>query len=572
MFRDQFELEADALWQRLRVLAEANPRLGSLYARDADPRVARLVQSAAFAFAAASTRLDNDDQALVRPLVARALPECLRPRPSSTILEFSPSLSRASDHQRSVVAGQAGGLSAPFEVMWPTAVAPFALTRASVDRLNARTQVLRLTLSGQGGAELATVLPRTLRFFVNHAPLSTSLDLLHALRTAEDAPQLRTFGSNGKPLATTALPKKGALAWVRIDTDEAPLVSAPGDRFRSGTLLRDLFAFPESFCFFDLSLGGFREPKVTTIELVLPLGHVVEGVAGTTLEHVRLFCAPATNQYREEMDPVRPLAGERQWTLTVSRRPHAEILHVQSLYWVPARDARRRIDVPSWEAPAEPDGLDDAQTYYLLEHALAPSTSRTELRLAFATLRELYAPSPGPVVQGQLLASDGALTDRMGLADVGSKAQGVTNITRVSASQRASIGQNHAWRMSAYARMPPARLVQKESLQEFLAIHEVRSQAGDDVRVRQLPIRSVQHRREHRLKDGVIQWGDRFSVDADALGNTPGEAWLTGSILSFAIAEREERLRFSRLSVLRDGERFADYRARDGARLPFPLG
>jgi type VI protein secretion system component VasA len=93
--RERFEVEAEALWGQLGRMARESPRLEGLYARDADPRVARMVQSAAFAFAVAENRLDDDGQALVRPLVARASPESLRPRAASTVVELSGVAGRA---------------------------------------------------------------------------------------------------------------------------------------------------------------------------------------------------------------------------------------------------------------------------------------------------------------------------------------------------------------------------------------------------------------------------------------------------------------------------------------------
>jgi type VI secretion system protein ImpG len=571
MFRERFELEADALWAHLRRLAEATPRLQPLYTRNADPRVARLVQSAAYAFAEAFGRLEDDDQVLVRPLVAAALPESLRPRPSSTILEFSAAGGRTGQVLGVTFVGRASETTMPFEVVWPVTVAPIERTDVRIDRVHAALQVLRLTLVGRAGVALGNVLPDKLRFFVELEPRTVALDLLRSLREAKDPITLRGFDPRGQLVGESNLPP-GALAWVQVDTDEPPLVSAVADRFKSSSLLRDLFAFPESFCFFEIGFTGWPRQKVARLELSLPLGRVVDAASHLSDEHLRLFCAPATNQYVTTIEPLQTTTAEAHWPLVVVRRARAEILAVRSLYTQSARDSGRRIELRSWDSPETPHTLEPNDTYYMLEQTNAPSEARTELHVSFATLEQFGVSPPGSVVQGEVLATDGALTTGLGLGDVGSVREGAVNITRITPSSRARTGANHAWRMSAYARMPPARLVDPMRLAEFLRLHEHAHLQDAGVRIGLPTVLASRHDREHLLMDGVLCWGDALTVDIDTAACNDGELWLLGALIQRAIAERNERLRFSRLVLSKRSEVFADYGPRFGERLPFPLG
>jgi type VI protein secretion system component VasA len=571
MFRERFELEADALWAHLRRLAEATPRLQPLYTRNADARVARLVQSAAYAFADAAGRLEDDGQVLVRPLVASALPESLRPRPSSTILEISAAAGRTGQVLGVSFAGRASDTSLPFEVVWPVTVAPLERKDVRIDRVHSGLQVLRLTLVGRAGVALGNVLPDRLRFFADLEPRTVALDLLLSLRRANDPIVARGFDPRGELVAETTLPR-GVFAWVQVDTDEPPLVSAATDRFRSSSLLRDLFAFPESFCFFELDFAALLRRKVARLELSLPLGHVVEAASHLTDQHLRLFCAPATNQYVGSIEPLSTTSAEAHWPLVVARRPHAEILEVRSLYTQSARDSGRRIELLSWDSPESPHTFERDDTYYMLEQTSAPSEPRTELHVSFATLEQFGVAPPGSVVQGEVLASDGALTGGLGLGDVGAAREGAVNITRITPSSRAPMGQNHGWRMSAYARMPPIRLADSMRLAEFVRLHEHPHLQDAGVRIGLPTLLSTHHRREHLLMDGVLCWGDVLTVDTDTAACNDGEVWLLGALLQRALAERNERLRFSRLVLRKGGEVFADYGPRFGERLPFPLG
>jgi type VI secretion system protein ImpG len=571
MLRERFELEADVLWAHLQHLARRAPRLEGLYARDADPRVARLVQSAAFAFSTAHNRLNDDGQTLVRPLVARALPECLRPRPSSTILELSASSAwsgRAGPVSGASFRARVGQGMVPFQTVWPTAAAPIALADVVLDRLDARRQVLRFALAGTSGVSLGVALPEVVRFYVHFEPRSVALDLVYALRSAGKPGRVKWFDAKKQLFADKEL-AGDAVSWVRIDTEEAPLVSARADRFQSSSLLRDIFAFPESFCFFDLHLGAV-ERRAARLEVVLPLGHVVNRASLLSTQHLRLFCTPATNQFVSASAPV-PSTGATEATLAVAGKPHAEILEVRGLAATSIRVEGSRTPLQSWEAPDRPRTFEAGETYFALEQWPAARDGRTELRATFGRL-DAFPAAPGGVVEGEVLACDGMRTSTIGLGEIGSAHDGATNISRVTPSRRALLGQNHAWRMSAYARMPPVRLAECARLTEFLDLHDPFGVQDEATRIERPRLLGMEHVREHELEGGVLGWGDRFTLDTDASCCSDGELWLLGALIHRALAERNEALRFSRLVLLRGGAPFAEYAPRPGARLPFPLG
>jgi type VI protein secretion system component VasA len=561
--RERYEQEAAALWARLGRLGDKTQRLAGLYAQGADARVGRLVQSAAFAFAVAENRLQDDGQALVRPLVARALPESLRPRPSSTIVELTRAgAGRSGGAQGTTLHAQAGSVSLPFKVMWPAALAPIAIEDVVADRLDARRQVLRFALVCGSGTSLGLAMPDVVRLFVQLEPRAVALDVLHALRTGGTG---RTvwLDAKGNRLADKDL--VDAVRWVRIDTTEPPLVSARADRFASGTLLRDLFAMPESYCFLDVHLGPSREGAAHRVEVTLPLAYVVERAERLSL---RLFCAPATNEFLAEIERLPD--SPQQASLRVAGKPHAEILEVRRLAASSERDGGQARPLASWEAPDEPHAFDPEETYFTLEQRFGVE-DRTELRAMFGTLDAMPS-APGGVVRGEVLASDGALTAGLGLGDVGSAREGGSNITRVVPSRRAVLGENHAWRLSAYARMPAGRLARRAHLAELLRLHDPFGLQDDAVWIPRPTILAAAHEQEHELAGGMLAWGDHYTLSLDPAGCTDGALWLVGELLHRALAERTEALRFARLSVRKGGTEFAEYPARQGVRFPFPLG
>jgi hypothetical protein len=257
--------------------------------------------------------------------------------------------------------------------------------------------------------------------------------------------------------------------------------------------------------------------------------------------------------------------------LQVAGKPHAEILEVRALTAQSVREAGVRTPLRSWEAPTTPHAFEPEDTYFALEQRLAAAADRTELRATFGRLGA-FPSAPGGAVQGEVLASDGVLTSTLGLGDVGSLREGAVNITRVAPSRRALLGDNHAWRMSAYARMPAGRLAEREALAEFLRLHDPDGVQDEALRVRRPTLRNVGHSQEHDLEDGALTWGDAFDLDVEPEGASRGELRLLGALVQRALSERNEALRFTRLVLRRDGAPLAEYAALAGARFPFPLG
>jgi hypothetical protein len=234
------------------------------------------------------------------------------------------------------------------------------------------------------------------------------------------------------------------------------------------------------------------------------------------------------------------------------------------------RSAQRRIPLRCWEAPPAPHTFESGETYFTLEQRLGVE-ERTELRATFGRL-DAFPSAPGGIVEGEVLASDGALCAGLGLGDIGGPREGGTNITRVTPSRRALLGDNYAWRLSAYARMPAGRLGRRAHVAELLRLHDPFGAQDEAVRIPRPTIARATQEREHELADGALAWGDLFTIEAEAAGCTDGALWLVGELLHRALAERNEALRYTRLVLRKSGAPFAEYAPRQGARLPFPLG
>jgi type VI protein secretion system component VasA len=120
--------------------------------------------------------------------------------------------------------------------------------------------------------------------------------------------------------------------------------------------------------------------------------------------------------------------------------------------------------------------------------------------------------------------------------------------------------------------MPAARLATCASLTEFVRLHESKKAQDNSMWVRSPRFVQSGHRCEHLLRDGVFSWGDELTIDVERGFSSEAETWLIGFLLSRALAERSERLRFVKLTLREAGNVVAGYNERDGQRLPFPFG
>jgi hypothetical protein len=75
--------------------------------------------------------------------------------------------------------------------------------------------------------------------------------------------------------------------------------------------------------------------------------------------------------------------------------------------------------------------------------------------------------------------------------------------------------------------------------------------------------------RAHRSRAGRVQHGFQSLIDLDAstFAGT-GEQWIVGELLARVLAERDDRLRYTRLVLRANGTLVDDFGLRDGAQLP----
>ncbi len=583
MIRGLFEREVDYLWSRLaRAARGRDDQIASLWSRDGDARVTRVVQAAAYAFARVKEKLEDDVPEISHALVASALPEVLRSTPSATIVQVQD----ARRARKSVVTFDTQTLeSRPVEdvpclfgTCWPVVAAPVHVVRSEIRAREAGVQVLTLRLEPYAEQPIATALPNDLRLFVQTADPIHALDVVHAVCTTRTPLRIRAFDARGHELAMREVP--GAAAkWTALEGTFG-LLPGPSDRFASGTALRAFFAFPELFGFFDLT--GLRAavaglPATTrTLELSVRLGVTIAETAMDAGFH--LGCTPAVNVFEARTVPLPVRALGPCGSLTVPGHPAREVFHVGDVGIAPNNNPDASSPVRLWETYRGHAYLDD-ELYLRIIRRAPLGRGPTELRGVLLRPNG-SGHAPRGSLQARVLATDSYRTDSLLKGDVAGSSDAVqfTNITRVTPPHPMSFDARLPWRVNAYARMPVAQFGQAGSLAAYLDVHDVtgaRSKVPHGADPASAGIVSARRSSVRRVEGDEVFLGDQVDValDEDVFGG-PGATWLIGELLARAITERADFLRYTRTRLVdaHDGVVRVDYGARQGERLPSPFG
>jgi type VI protein secretion system component VasA len=587
MTRALFEREVDYLWSRLARAAGEREELASLWSRDSDPRMTRLVQSAAYAFARVTEKLEDDLPEISHALVASALPEALRATPSATVVQVR-------DGRRSWKSAQElpAGTSLPsrtidgvpclFRTAWLVIAAPLDLTRAEIRPRESGMQVLTLRLEAYLGRPIE--LPETLRLFLETTDPAHALDVAHALVTTRAPVRLRALDARGHELSARQV-SEPRITWTALE-DPLSLVPGPTDRFASGTALRALSTFPEVFAFVDVhgvrAAAGDLPSATRAIEIQVGLEGTVSEKAMAAQVH--LGCAPAVNVFEAATvpQPIRSLGP--CGTLALPESAERELFHLESVGLVPNDAPDAIIPVRLWESYRGQPCLDD-ELYLRLTRRAQLGRGPVELRgtLVRPSARSANGTRATRVPQGFLqirgLATDGCRTDTLLRGDLRSTNDNlqVTNLTRVTAPRPVRLEARFPWRANAYARMPVSRFALAASLAGYLDLHDATAARADA-----LPgaspslagIVSAERRPVKRVEGDEVFLGDEvhLMLDSSVFGG-PGATWLVGELLARALAERCDFLRYTRVrTVTPDGSGVTDYGVRPGDRLPPPFG
>jgi type VI secretion system protein ImpG len=288
-----------------------------------DPHVERMLEGFAFLAARIHTKIDDEFPEVVESLLSVLYPYYLRPLPSASIVQFHLDADQGKlmsglpiPRGSLLYSAPVAGTPCKFQTCYDTTLWPIIVKSAdwrSADRLQPPMTVggaaalIRVELNCLADVSFGKLDLKTLRLFLqgDGTVVGGLIELL-----CNNCVQI-VARDLAAPAKKTVVFAPGSLRQVGFRPDEG-LFPFPRRTFWGYRLLQEYFAFPEKFCFLDLS--GFEKLAAAgfsdRIELLFFLSDFERGDRRQSLElgvsrkTFRLGCAPVVNLFEQVAEPI----------------------------------------------------------------------------------------------------------------------------------------------------------------------------------------------------------------------------------------------------------------------------
>ena len=318
--------------------------------KSTDPHVERLLEAFAFLTARVQLKLNDEFPEVAEALLETLYPHYLAPFPSMSVVEFEVDPARGKLPQGFTIARgsklfsrEVRGTPCRFRTAYPVTLWPLTVAQARYQTAPFGKDVtvppgaekakamLRLELRTGGGASLAELQLKNLRFF-----LHGDETLVQALYEQIFNRTLQVVARGGAaPDDPSRVLGPGALKPVGFERDEG-LVPYPNRSFLGYRLLTEYFCFPSKFLFVDVvGLDALaRKPLKDRLEILLFFDRAAPNLESqVSAESFRLGCTPAVNLFEQQADPIRLTHAKTEYQVLPDVRSHSamEVYSIDSV-------------------------------------------------------------------------------------------------------------------------------------------------------------------------------------------------------------------------------------------------
>ncbi|MBN3753179.1 type VI secretion system baseplate subunit TssF [Paraburkholderia sp. Tr-20389] len=509
-----YERELSFLRRYSRDFAERYPKIAARLAMTGehceDPHVERMIESFALLGARINKKLDDDYPEFTEALFEVLYPHYLRPFPSCSIAQFGVSGSVGNLTQPATVergtelkSRPIRGVQCRFRTAYEVTLAPIRISEAKYTTVamapgatvlpaNA-TGMLSITIESTAPQlDLGALKLNTLRAHLHGEPsfvaaLSDCL-FMHALAAYVEPDRNAVW----KALRTIPIEQAG------FDEQDA-LIDYPAKSHPAYRLLTEYFAFPDKFSFADFDLASILRAsgrcQRVTLHIVLKdvrsdsnLARLLDGMSA---QHLRLFCTPVVNLFRQHGEPIRvshqavsyPVVAEARRAFAyevysidsvklVRQQAHGEsVTEFRPFYSLHHGEAThaghywfaRRND---WVAQKSPGYETEISIVDIDFEPAAPQTDTLSVDLT-CTNRDLPAQLAAGLEGGDLFLEGGSLASTL------------TLLRRPTPSVRFERGRSAHWRLISHLALNHVSLAANglAALKEMLALYDLRRTA-----------------------------------------------------------------------------------------------
>ncbi|MBE0464727.1 MAG: type VI secretion system baseplate subunit TssF [Halomonadaceae bacterium] len=549
MLNRYYRDELNFLKRQGREFAQANPGLSRfLSERSTDPDVERLLEGFAFLTGRMREKVEDEFPELTHSLISMLWPNYLRPVPSMTVIQFTPTWYALSQHHQ--IARGAELSSEPIEgtsCIFRTChdVDLYPLAHVGVDARHMReSSIVELRMEVRSDQPLSQIGLETLRIHLGgdgYTARTLYLWMSHYLTHIE----LEVDGQKHK------LPA-GSIQSVGFARDQA-LLPYPRNVHQGYRILQEYLCFPEAFHFFDVQNLKRYLPDETAenVTLRFVFSRTLPADARVQNEHLALYCTPAINLFEHDAEPV-DLSGERsEYRIRPSSRQpsHYEIFSVDDVQgWREGSQSggqgkpRQFVSFESFEHQLERDRGRDA-SYYRVRVRESLRSDGFDHDIAFIRDDERQLVGQRETVSLRLTCSNRELPERLTVGDISTETQDspahatFRNITRPTPVLRPALDDQLLWMLISNLSLNYLSLLERDALCSVLRAYDFRAkvdrQAERVAQKRLAGILAIETQHIDRLRKGLPVRGLRsvVTLDQEAFGDE-GSLYLFGSVLA----------------------------------------
>jgi len=529
-----------------------------LSGRGGDPDVERLLEGVAFLTGRIRQKLDDEIPEVTHGLMNLLWPHYLRPIPSFSLIEFTPTrlLGKRQRIPRGteVASVPIDGTACRFSTCYDVALDSISIEEISVQTQPSGRSALRVNLRVSPGGEGSERAP--LRFHLHGEP-AFILYLWINRHLLEIQLRLKSDPNNPIRIDTTRVSPVG------FQKEEA-LLPYPKTAFDGYRLLQEYFIFPEKFLFFDLA----DVPTTESFELCFVFSKVFPASVRVSKENFRLHCTPVVNLISMQSEPVRvtherveyPIRPEGKWG-----NSHYEIYSVDGAKgWVRGTSEQQSY-VPFY---AFSMGVSqEGESYYQTRLKEAVVGDGVDVRVAFVSRSQKSVIPPTETVVFDLTCTNHHLPEALRVGDIhiptanSPEFAQFKNFTRVTVPVRPSKEGDIYWRLLSHLSLNLLSLSDPDAFRGILNLYAAQSlhdsKLANDRRMD--GIIDIKNVHKERLFRGVPLRGvvTTMVLKEDAFLNE-GDIFLFGTMLSEFLALYVALNSFSELHIqgLNKGETY----------------
>lgn len=528
--------------------AREHPHLGPMLAEaSSDPDVERVLQGVAYLTGAIRERLDDDLPQLTQTLLEMTWPHYLRPLPSFSIVEFQhppkPKVTTTQHIPRSLTeldSVPVDGTACRFRTCYDVEFRPLRVREAVVD--SAGRASIRLGISILGGARLEDLDLESLRFYL-HGDVATSADLYLWLMRRLERVEFRV--TEGRRVRDRSLPAHPSPVRPVGFAETEALEPYPLQSFPGFGMLREYFALPHKYLFFDLSgFGALRELEPSSeFDIVFHFSERLPDGIRLDAGRFRLHCTPVVNLLSIGAEPlvISPERTSYQIRADDAQPDNYEVFTVDRVIGLLHGRSERREYRPFF---AFRHGLTDDRVPIFFQTSRKPGAGRpnSDCLISFVSLDAENVLPDAETISIDLTCTNRTLAEQLRPGDIklhtdsSPEYSEFQNLTPPTRSVLPPLKGDLLWRLISHLSLNYLSIASVEGLRAALRLYDLHAlydrQDARSLENRLGAIRSLETTPETRLLQGAPVRGTRVDLELDEAGfASEGEMYLFASVV-----------------------------------------